>query len=291
MDKKQFRQNILLVANILFLMTILTISRSSISPSLPALSEPITASLSAILAIFVLIIFWLQRVEENRIRGEFITIVTHKFRTPLTGIKWAIETLQKDITFQQKEDLLKQIEIADDKLIEIVNILVGFSKSDEKMNEYAYEAVSIREILDVILVKYSELIRQKKIAFTIDNDKDIPLIIIDKVKMEFVINTLVDNAIRYTPVGGSVGISITRLDDDVVVKVSDSGIGLRHGDFGHIFKNFFRGKDAKIMDTEGMGVSLYVSNTIVDHHGGKLEVYSKGKNKGSVFTLNIPMKR
>ena len=289
MDKNQFRLNFLLIISILVLMVMLTIDKSFFGLNISAWSLKTTTYISALLAFFVALIFYLQRVEENRIRSEFITIVTHKFRTPLTGIKWAIETLQKDITFQQKEDLLKKIEIADSKLIEIVNILVGFSKSDEKMSEYAYEAVAIREIIDSVLIKHSELIRQKKILFSISNESDLPLIIIDKVKITFVVNTLIDNAIRYTPVGGTVGISIYRNKDVIVLKITDSGVGLKKSDRRHLFKSFFRGKDAKEMDTEGMGVSLYVSSTIVDRHNGKISAYSKGVNKGSIFTLEIPM--
>ena len=113
-------------------------------PNFPLFILPF-ASVGIILVVFF--VLWQNNVENERSKDEFITIVTHKFRTPLTGIKWAIEMLHNNITYQQKDEVLSNMENSNQRLMEIVDLMVGFAQFDKSMS-YAYEATSLREIVD-----------------------------------------------------------------------------------------------------------------------------------------------
>lgn len=246
---------------------------------------------SLVISLFIIIFFWYRESENEKLKSEFITIITHKFRTPLTGIKWAVETLTKDSsTFQQKDDMLKEISRSTQRLMEIVDLMSNFVKFENKF-EFAYEATSVREMINDSLQKYAEIIRNKKISFTINADPATPLIIIDKVKIQFVLDMLVDNAIKYTKEGGGVGILLKNNKDSISLVVEDNGIGVGFSEKRHIFTKFFRGKDAKIMDTEGMGVALYTAKKIIQRHRGRIWFESDGKDKGAAFFVEIPKSR
>ncbi|MFA6797515.1 MAG: ATP-binding protein [Candidatus Paceibacterota bacterium] len=247
-------------------------------------------SLSVILAIFILSVFIIKDRESDTLKSEVMTVITHKFRTPLSGIKWAVTSLQKDTTFSEKDSLLREINIASDKLIEIVNLLVGLNKYDEKQ-EYVYVAVAIREMVQNSLNKYADKIKEKKVYFNIEPSNELPMIIIDKIIFQFVIDTLFDNAIKYTPENGKIDVSFKSDYTSLTLIVSDTGIGISFWEMRRLFKMFNRGERAKIIDTEGLGLSLYATKTIVEHHGGKIWAESNGKNKGSTFFVKTPRAR
>jgi signal transduction histidine kinase len=244
-------------------------------------------SLSILLAIIIFIILVIKDNESDAIKSEVMTVITHKFRTPLSGIKWAVGNLQKDTTFNEKDSLLREINIASDKLIEIVNLLVGLNKYNEKQ-DYVYVAVSIREMIQNSLNKYADKIKEKKVYFNILPSSELPLIIIDKVIFQFVIDTLFDNAIKYTSENGKINVSFKSDNSSLTLVVSDTGIGISFWEMRRLFKMFNRGERAKVIDTEGLGLSLYATKTIVEHHGGKIWAESKGKNQGSTFFVRIP---
>lgn len=241
-----------------------------------------------VFGITIWLMFVFSHNDSEETKNDFISIVMHKFRTPLTEIRWATETLkQTDSSIQDKDFALSQIDQARQKLSEIVDLIVGLVKFDNKM-EYAFEATSFRELFDEALKKYSGRIREKNISFSIPKVQDIPLIIIDSKKIQFVIDTMLDNAIRYSHKEGQITTLIDQDPEKIIFKVSDNGIGIKSGDSEKIFSRFYRGANAKSADTEGVGISLHISRMIAEAHGGKLYVESEGLNKGSTFTLEIP---
>lgn len=250
----------------------------------------VVPAISIFLIILIVLVFIFREIENNKIQNEFITIVTHKFRTPLTGIRWSIDMLQKDMTLLEKKDLLMEMQKTNERLMEIVDLLVGFAKFDKKL-QYAFEAISLREIITTSVNKYSAMIRNKNINLSLDSGKELPMVIIDKAKIQFVVDMLIDNAIKYTPKDGLVSVAFDMDHSSITLKVIDTGIGMSCFDRKKIFRHFFRSANAKLMDTEGLGLGLYTAKKIVDHHKGKLWAESKGLNKGSTFFMRLPIKR
>lgn len=255
-------------------------------PILPPLVIPIV-SVVVISVIFYAI--WRETVEKERAQEEFVSVITHKFRTPLTGVKWAIEMLRNNITEQQKQDILAHMENSNQRLMEIVDLMVGFAQFDKHL-EYAYEATSLRELVDVSLQKYGDQTRGKNINFQINSSSNIPLIIIDKRKIQFVVDMLIDNAIKYTPATGIITISLLQDKKYLTLSVHDTGIGISWSDRSSVFKKYYRSSNARLSHTEGMGLGLYTAKIIVEKHHGRIWFDSKGVSKGSTFYISLPIK-
>jgi len=246
--------------------------------------------ISVLLILLIILSFIFREIQNNKIEDEFITIITHKFKTPLTGIRWTIDMLQKDITLLEKKDLLLEMQKANDRLMEIVDLLVGFANFDKHL-DYNHVDTSLREITDISFAKYSAMIKSKDIKASVNSDKDLPLVVVDRVKMQFVVDMLIDNAIKYTPNGGSVTVTFEKKEGDLIMKIKDTGIGMGFFDSRKVFGHFFRSKEAKRMDADGLGLGLYTAKKIVKHHQGKLWGTSRGLHKGSTFYLRLPIKK
>jgi len=275
-----------LLLSVLFFLNYFGITLESYVPDMPVCFIPIFSVATTLLIFFYL---WKVDLEDEKSKQEFVTIISHKFRTPLTGIKWAIETLHSDITIKQKEDILVQMENSNQRILEIVDLVVGFSQFNKTL-EYAYEATSLREIIDESLRKFAVQIRTKNITFKIDSGRDLPYVVIDKRKIQFVVDMLIDNAIKYSADQGAIDINFSRDKKFVILSVSDNGIGVSKKDQPYMFKSFYRGHDARLAYTEGMGLGLYTAKAIVKKHHGKIWFSSKGAGKGSTFYLALKIK-
>jgi two-component system sensor histidine kinase VicK len=255
----------------------------------PILSSQVIPTASAIIITIIFYFIWRDEVDKERSRDEFISVITHKFRTPLTGVKWAIEMLHNNITEQQKQDILVHMENSNQRLMEIVDLMVGFAQFDKHL-DYAYEATSIREIVDTSLQKYGDQIRTKNVNFKIEAAASLPLVIIDKRKIQFVVDMLIDNALKYTPAGGLITVGLVQKNSHLTLSIHDTGIGISWSDRGNVFKKYYRSRNAKLAHTEGMGLGLYTAKTIVEKHHGRIWFDSKGVGKGTTFYIKLKTK-
>ena len=119
---------------------------------------------------------------------------------------------------------------------------------------------------------------------------DIPLLTVDTKKISFVIDAMLQNAILYTKEGGHIAIDCRANKKTVTLYIADDGIGLSWRDTYFLFDRFYRGRRAKKMNTDGVGLSLYLSKEIIHRHDGTITAKSKGKNKGSTFSIVLPVK-
>jgi signal transduction histidine kinase len=131
--------------------------------------------------------------------------------------------------------------------------------------------------------------KEKNIFFAVQCPPEDIFVKVDSARMEFVIQTLLQNALAYTSPGRNVDVTISYGGGKAVLAVTDHGIGIARSDLPHIFDKFYRTDLAQRTDTEGFGVGLYLSKSIVKRHRGRLDVYSEGENKGSTFTITLPM--
>lgn len=265
---------------------ILGMNHQTVDALLPTVA-PWGAFTVALILLFALVrMEWKQLDNINTFKHEFLTIISHKFRTPLTGIKWAAKLLREPTTEQQKIDISKQIDNAGERLIEIVEILSQFSKIDSEEDNHP-EAINVHEIIESILEKYSERTKAKSIVFNINVAKDIPLVVIDKIKMQFATEVLIENAIEYTPESGAITVSVAKETPWISIAVTDTGIGMSKQELGNVFRQFYRSDEAKSIDTEGMGLGLYISKKIIERNNGTITATSGGEGKGSTFTIKL----
>lgn len=243
----------------------------------------------AIYAIFVLLkLFFKNRQVEH----EFTSIINHTFRTPLTRISWISKELERpDISQNEKLLYIQNLNNATGKLLEIVDLIVGV-KNTKETNKYVMVKTSFRSIVEKSIAKYREDINKKNILFKISSFEEIPLLVVDLSRISFTIDTLIENAIVYTPVNGSILIDcIIKKNNKILFYIADTGIGLSLRDKMKIFSIYYRGKRAILSHPDGMGLRLYLSRKIINKHKGVIYAKSKGKNKGSVFFIELPINK
>lgn len=270
------------------LLAVLNYFSPSIADIFPTLSREIILIFSLLMFLVIGSFLWKSESKSESVKYEFINIVTHKFRTPLTYITWSLENLRKNQTPDEKLESIRQIENAAIRLLEITDILIDISKIDEGYS-YVFKAESMREIVERIMKLYADRIREKGIQFNIDMNYDLPLISVDAKRMELVIKILLENAFKYTNKGGFISIKVGLVGKSIKFSITDTGIGISREDMSHMFTKFYRSKEATGADTEGLGMGLFIAKHIIERHGGTLGVTSEGVNKGATFSFEIPM--
>jgi len=227
--------------------------------------------------------------EAKNVEKEFISIVNHAFRTPLTRISWISRELEK--TLNANDERLYQLQGIDnavDKIISMVDSIVGI-RDLAKTSGYDFKVVSIREIIENAISKYREIINKKGINFRISPMKNIPSMTVDLKKISFVIEEIIENAINYSQNGGNIFIDVYYNNKSLSIEVSDEGIGLTTIDKIRIFTKFYRNKKAKLMNTDGIGLSLFLCKQIIRKHKGKIYASSKGVDKGTSIVIILPL--
>lgn len=229
------------------------------------------------------------RFREGSLEYEFTTVVNHTFRTPITSLTWFAKELEKDPPEMEKRQYLQNMENALAKLLGIVDIFAGI-RNVRDMSGYFFEATSLREIVEASIAKYREDINKKNLAFQVPTFKDIPLLTIDLKKIAFAVDTVIENAVMYTPAGGKILVDCISKNRHLTLYVSDTGLGLDWRDRMLIFSRFYRGRKARLANTDGMGLRLYLSREIVRRHRGRLYARSRGRDCGATVIMELPFR-
>ncbi len=234
--------------------------------------------------------YTLLSINTDKLEQEFTTIINHAFRTPLTKVMWMTRELEKDMPQKDRAVFLQHITNGTSRVLDLVDLLAGIEDIND-ISGYVFQATSLREVVEKSISKYREDINNKNITFQISTFKDIPLLTVDLKKISFVIDTLIENAINYTPKEGKVLIDCLVKNGKLLLYVSDTGLGLNMIEKFRIFSKFYRGKNALLDNTDGMGLRLYLSSKIVARHNGRIYAKSKGRNKGTTFFVELPFNK
>lgn len=269
------------------IITLLNYSNTIIHSAYPHYPLWVNTLISSGLAVVVSLIVWKHLREIDLLKYEFITTVTHKFRTPLTGIKWATENLNSLNPTEEQKTQIDYIKNANEKLVELTDLLVTTSEAEHASYEYHFEQGDITQATESVLESLLHQIQTKSLVI---EKKFVTGIMaqFDQVRMKFVLQTLIENAIHYSVGKGTVTIEITQEGKNIRFTVRDQGIGMDKEELLHIFSKFYRTSRARAADTEGLGIGLFIAKEIVLHHKGKIWAESEGQGKGSVFTFTIP---
>lgn len=232
-----------------------------------------------------------ERLEEmDREKSEFISIAAHELRTPLTAIKWLVQLIQKEklgkLNNRQKEQVDKLGEIVN-KMIHLVGDILNVARIEEGRFGFKTEIIDLGKIIEEI-IKTSEIIsKAKKLSMEKRIDSNMPKIRADKEKIKLALGNVIDNAIKYTPKQGHVAINANSRDSNIIITVSDTGIGISKEEQERIYSKFFRGNNALKLDTEGTGLGLFIARNIIEAHEGSISFASE-KGKGTCFTIQLP---
>ncbi len=243
-----------------------------------------------ILTIVVSLLFIILHIIQGseKMKYEFITIIAHKFRTPLTQIKWLVEGLYQTEVDSYKKQSLSEVGMSNDRLIKMTNALIEAVESEERgKTAYTFEKLNINALIKELGSQLKNSFHEKNIFFAVQVPEEQIYIKGDRARVEYIIETLLENARDYTPTGKNVDVIVESSFNTVSVIVIDKGIGILTNDISKIGTKFFRSDIAKSMNTEGMGISLFLAKSVIRRHKAKLEYSSQGENEGSIFKVTF----
>jgi two-component system, OmpR family, phosphate regulon sensor histidine kinase PhoR len=226
-------------------------------------------------------------------RSNFISIVSHQLRTPLSATKWFLEILiTGDIGMlkPKQKDVLKEIYTNNESMIDLVNTMLNMSRLESKQMIIDPDWINLDNTVRKILAEIKPFLDKKKQKFKYIGMEDRKLKInTDKILLKNIINNIIMNASRYTAAGGSIKFEVLRKDKDYLLfKISDNGIGIPREDQRKIFKKFFRAANAIEYEVSGTGFGLYLVKSILEMINGEIWFESK-ENKGTTFSFTLPI--
>jgi signal transduction histidine kinase len=231
----------------------------------------------------------LKKMDKNR--RELAANISHDLRTPLTIIRGYAETIQlKDerLTSNERREYLNSILNNIDRMLKMVKELFELSKLEARDTHPNREIFSLSEILQDIHQKNQIKAQEKNISLELDYEKNLPPVYADIQMIEKVFQNILDNAFNYTLPCGKIIFSVKKYDDqELVVSISDTGIGIESDHIPRIFERNYRIK-SKHQNVEGTGLGLAIVKKIIDLHGFRISVSSK-VDKGTTFQIFIPV--
>ena len=226
----------------------------------------------------------------DRMKNEYITIMSHKILTPLTNIKWAAGVLSgNNLDERKKQGSVKNITDSANKLIEFTSHLLKITEIEEGLFGYKFEKVDMAELAEEVVKNYRQEASRRDIKIsTGDLRKNFYFVKGDKNRLVAAMTNYIDNAVKYSPDGGQIEISLQQDKYTLWFSVKDGGIGVSPETVGSLFTKFFRDKRAKAVYTEGTGAGLFIVKNIIEKHGGKVG-YDPIKTGGSIFYFTLPV--
>ena len=228
----------------------------------------------------------------ERSRREFVANVSHELRTPITVIKSYADILADtpDSDPQTRTRFLNTISSETDRMAKIISDLLTLSSLDENANfPHASEEIDVRSMLEGLVERLKLTAKKKEQRLIYTPMNDVPKIKGDRDALERVFTNIISNAMKYTPTGGEIQVFSSCMYNDIVVKVSDTGIGISSEQLPNIFDRFYRVDKARSRDKGGTGLGLAIAKqTIENVFHGKIVITSE-LNKGTDVSISIPI--
>ena len=229
-----------------------------------------------------------QRVAD-RARNSFVAHATHELRTPLTNIRLYVEMAIDDGDDPQiRAKCLNVINEETRRLERMVGELLSVSEMEAGSFRIVRDDVRTMELIDEMRSDFQVQADQKQIELNFDLPPKLPTIQGDMDKLRLAVHNLLGNALKYTPEGGKVTVRAEVNAKQLVLKFSDSGIGIPEGDIAKIFETFYRAQDERLAHITGSGLGLPLARKVIRMHDGEIDVESV-LNEGSTFTVTLPL--
>lgn len=234
----------------------------------------------------------LQDMSETRrhaeIQKDFVANVSHELRTPVASIRAIVGALQSgalddpDVAAR----FVSSLDAETERLSLLLNDLLNLSELDAGKTGRKYTAVNVRKVAEEVVDNLADQIRQRGVYVSLDVPESVTLRA-DSLHISQVLQNLVDNAVKYTRSGGTIGIAVLESENEVTLKVQDTGIGIPPGDLDRVFERFYRVDKARSRQLGGTGLGLSIVKDIVELYDGRIIVESE-VGKGSTFTVVLP---
>lgn len=228
----------------------------------------------------------------DKLKDEFISLASHELRTPMTAVKsylWMVLQGEGGKISEKQASYLNRAYKSTDHLIALVSDMLNASRIESGRITLNIIKSNLEQIVDDVIAELIPRATELDIEISAIPNPLLPPVLADHDKIKEVLINLVGNALKFTPKKGKIKISFIEKDGMVETSVSDSGVGIKKEDMPKLFQKFSMVGDSiqRAQNTQGTGLGLYISKSIVELHGGKIWVKSEGVGKGTTFTFSL----
>ena len=226
--------------------------------------------------------------EAEELQATFLSVISHELQTPLAIIRGYAELLADQAGQLKPRELRQKLGIVAEesaKLSKMVTNLLDASRIQAGGLELKPEPVDLRRLVERVVQKMQPLTGRHQ--FVVGVSADLPPVLADYERVEQVLTNLLENAVKYSPAGGTIAVTGDLTSDDVIIHISDEGIGVPEADRQRIFSRFHRLSSRQVRQMKGVGLGLYIARAIVGAHGGRIWV-DAAPGGGATFSFSLP---
>jgi PAS domain S-box-containing protein len=226
--------------------------------------------------------------EANRLKGDFLAILSHELRNPLAAVRYALPPIEKELRDDQARSALTVVKRQLNQLGRLIDDLLDLTRITTGKIALNREAVTLESIIEAAVEAASPAVQGARHEFEVVASDEPLWVDVDSDRVSQVISNLLVNAAKYTPRGGQIRLSVGRDDSKAVIRVADNGIGIAEDHLPRLF-DMFTQLNPPERSQGGLGVGLTIAKRLVQLHGGTIEAHSGGPGHGTEFVVRLPL--
>ncbi|MBS3820013.1 hypothetical protein KGY73_11010, partial [bacterium] len=232
-----------------------------------------------------------HEMEVLRLKSDFVSSVSHEFKTPITAIKTLMERLRqgKVRSLDKRKKYYSIISKDVDKLGSLVRNILDYSKVDAQKKRYYFQKTDIGQQIKEEIADFKKDKLYEKLQIKIQIEPDIPFLYIDRDAFSLALSNLLENAVKFSPDQKAISVAAKKIGDTIQVDVTDKGLGIDSNEMDKIFDKFYQGKNTDQKSLGGTGLGLTLVKHVMEAHEGKVQVKSQ-RGEGSTFSLIFPIR-
>ncbi len=275
---------------------IMTKVGETVSPQIVSEASNVYALVSGLILLVLIsvsmsliFIYLTKQMNITRLYDNFIANITHELKSPLSSIQLYLETINsRNVPDDKKKEFINLMMKDADRLNKLITSILNISQLEKKHLAYNFQVCKFDPLINELINEASEQFKINESSLSI-NGKTSCRSVVDRSALKIVFNNIFDNAVKYSNGLVKLKINLESNKKFVIVKISDSGIGISPKDQKNIFQKFLRVYNKNIPNVTGTGLGLYWAKEIIKYHGGKISVNSAGIGKGTTFTIELPI--